>query len=637
MKDGFLRIATATPKIRVADSTHNTVEIERLICEAAEAGCAVISFPELCVTAYTCGDLFLSKPLVASAEAALKTLMQNTMDRDILCSVGLPVAYNGKLYNCAAVFLRGELLGLSAKTNIPSHAGFDERRCFTPAMRLAEIEYCGQSTVIGSGLLYTCDSVEDLKIGVEICEDLWVSEPPSARLAENGATVLLNAACSNETAGKAEYRRTYIKAHSGRISGAYVYSNAGEGESTTDMVFAGHNLIAENGDILAESKLLTTGLTIAEIDLERLIHERMLSSTREATCDEDVLPISFSFKEETIKAFMPKRKYSKLPFVPNGGKASREDSETILDLQSAGLAARLRHINSRQALLGLSGGLDSALALIVTGRAFDMMGLDKAGIIAVSMPCFGTSERGRSNAVALAGGIGAEYMEIPIERAVLQHFEDIGQDVSNFDVTFENAQARERTQVLMDLSNRLGGLVVGTGDLSELALGWATYNGDHMSMYAVNSCVPKTLVRYLVKHTAEKSEGKLKEALLDILDTPVSPELLPPKDGEISQRTEDIVGPYELHDFFLYHMLSFGFSPGKIFRMAERTFEGDYDSTAIKKWLKVFYSRFFTQQFKRTCMPDGVMVCSVSLSPRGGYNIPSDASAAIWLAEIDKL
>ncbi len=615
MRDGFVRVAAATPTVKVADPKHNAAEIEKLICEAADKGCAVAVFPELCITAYTCGDLFRNSQLISSAEESLKVLMKNTIDKDILCVVGIPAIHEGRLYSCAAVFMQGKLLGLSVKRPIASG-----ERYFSSLPTAAEINLCGQKTVIGEKLLYKCENISGLTVGFS-----------------EAANLVLNLSAEEETVGKADYRRAQIKVHSAENAAAYIYSGNGEGESTTDTVFAGHRLIAENGSILAESELFSTGLTIAETDLERIAQERIRANRAHSSEDSSITPVCFNFREDTIRDFTPKREFPKLPFVPADENELKERCKLILTMQASGLAARLRHTNSKTVLLGLSGGLDSTLALLVAERAFNMLKLDEKGIKAVSMPCFGTSERTKSNAVKLAGGIGAEYMEINIEKAVLQHFEDIGQDRDNFDVTFENAQARERTQVLMDLSNRLGGIVIGTGDLSELALGWATFNGDHMSMYGVNVGVPKTLIRYLVKYAAENTDGKLKEALLDVLDTPVSPELLPPKDGEISQRTEELVGPYELHDFFLYYFVRFGFSPGKIFRMAERSFKGDYDRGVIKGWLKVFCRRFISQQFKRSCMPDGVKVGSVSLSPRGGYLMPSDARAACWLDEIEKL
>lgn len=501
-----------------------------------------------------------------------------------------------------------------------------------------EIEYCGQRCYLGRDLLYRCNNVAGLTVGVEICEDIWVAAPPSIKLAQNGATVLLNASCSNEVVGKSEYREKMVCAHSGHMVAAYIYTSSGWGESTTDLIVPGHNVIANNGYTLAESEFFTTGIISAEIDLDRIARERTFTNTWVNKRDKDTVTIPFDFDEKTIAAFEPQTVHHTHPFVPKDKVELKARSKKILSMQAAGLATRLKHIGADKVILGLSGGLDSTLALIVCAEAFDMLGLARSGIKAVSMPCFGTTERTKNNALNLAKGIDAEYIEIPIEASVRQHFADIGQDESNHDITYENAQARERTQVLMDLSNKLGGIVVGTGDLSELALGWATYNGDHMSMYAVNSSIPKTLVRHLVAYYADVCDDKdMKEALLDVLDTPVSPELLPPENGEISQKTEDIVGPYELHDYFLYYMVRCGFAPAKIFRLAVKSFDGIYDSEIIKGWMKVFYRRFFSQQFKRSCMPDGPKVGTVTLSPRGDFRMPSDACARIWLDEIEKL
>lgn len=637
MKDGFIRAAAATPKVVVADVEKNIKEIELLIRQSAEAGCGLVVFPELAITAYSCGDLFRDRLLISAADDGLRTLMKNTIDLDILCVVGLPVAHMGRLYNCGAVFHRGRLLGLAAKSFIPNYSEFYEARYFSPAVEPVEICCAGQSCPMGKNLIFSCENLLLFSLGVELCEDVWTASPPSIGLAQNGATLIANLSSSDEIIGKAEYRRDLIRIHSGRILSGYIYADSGPGESTTDMVFAGHDIIAENGSILAESKLFSQGLTVADLDLERLSQERLRIKTWQNGDVAAATYISFAYEAKTLAAFETVRRFPKLPFVPSGDDDLKLRCESILNLQAQGLCTRLRHIGCKTALLGLSGGLDSTLALLVTVRAFDLAGLDRKGIHAVSMPCFGTTQRTKNNASEIAGHYGVSFSEIPIDKAVLQHFEDIGQDVNNHDIAYENSQARERTQVLMDLANRLGGIVVGTGDLSELALGWATYNGDHMSMYAVNSSIPKTLVRHLVRYESENSPAGLQEALRDILDTPVSPELLPPKNGVVSQKTEDIVGPYELHDYFLYYMLRFGFVPGKIFRMACRSFENEYGHEEIKKWLKVFYKRFFSQQFKRSCLPDGPKVGSVSLSPRGDFRMPSDASANLWLEEIDQL
>ena len=637
MRDGFFRVAAATPAVRAAQVAGNLRSIKELIFQAAEEGCGLVCFPELAVTAYTCGDLFRDAALLAAAEQGLAQLLEDTKELDILCAVGVPVPWEGALYNCAALFHRGRLLGLPAKEHIPNYGEFYEARHFTPAPDPVTVAYCGQKVPLGKGLLFPCENVPGLTVAAELCEDLWGAQPPSAALAQNGATVVLNASCSDEVIGKAEYRRDLVKMWSGHLLCAYVYADGGPGESTTDMVFAGHDLIAENGAVLGESQLFTHGLTTADIDLERLVQERRRMNTWQDRRDSAVVRVPFRYREETLQNFQPRRKFSPAPFVPRDQEGLTSRCQLILTMQAQGLATRLSHIGCKSAVIGLSGGLDSTLALLVTVRAFDSLRLDRKGIYAVSMPCFGTTGRTKSNAQKIAEELGVDFREVSIEKAVRQHFADIGQDMDCLDAAFENSQARERTQVVMDLANRVGGIAIGTGDLSELALGWATYNGDHMSMYGVNASVPKTLVRYLVRYEAEHSGERLAQALFDVLDTPVSPELLPPKDGEISQKTEELVGPYELHDFFLYYMLRFGFAPGKIYRMACRAFEGAYAPETIKRWLATFYRRFFSQQFKRSCLPDGPKVGSVTLSPRGDLRMPSDASAQLWLEEIEKL
>ena len=637
MRDGFLRVAAATPEVRVADVNVNVERIKALIEEAAGRGCGVVCLPELAVTGYTCGDLLQSRTLLAAAEQGLARLMEQTAGLDILCAVGVPVAVGGSLYNCAAVFHKGRLLGLPAKSFIPNYGEFYEARYFTPAPEPRQVSFCGQEAPLGRNLLFPCENVEGLILGVEICEDLWGVEPPSAKLARAGATVLLNPSCSDEVAGKAPYRRDLVKMWSGHSMSAYVYCDAGPGESTGDMVFAGHNIIAENGTVLGESGLFSTGLTVAEIDLERLAQERRRANTWQDLPEDGFVRVGFAYDQATLADFTPERSFSRQPFVPAASAGRGERCQSILTMQAQGLATRLGHIRCKDACIAFSGGLDSTLAALVTVRAFDILGLDRKGILLVSMPCFGTTERTRRNAETMAKELGASFREIPIGDSVRSHFRDIGQAEDNYDVTFENAQARERTQVMMDLANQRGGIVIGTGDLSELALGWATYNGDHMSMYGVNADVPKTLVRHLVRFEAERLGGLLGETLFDVLDTPVSPELLPPKDGEIAQRTEELVGPYELHDFFLYYLLRYGFGPGKIYRMACRSFAGAYGPEVIKGWLQVFCRRFFAQQFKRSCLPDGPKVGTVSLSPRGDWRMPSDASGALWLKEIETL
>lgn len=627
--DGFVRIAAATPHVKVADCPYNTAEMSRMIREASANGAAIIVFPELSVTGYTCGDLFKDRKLMECAKECLLGLIEETKELDILCAVGMPVPSGSALYNCAAVFSRGELLALPAKRNIPNYSEFYEARHFSPAPESGTLRFNGE--------WYDCRDVlielaPDVVVGVEICEDVWVADPPSVRLAQGGATILLNLSCSDEIIGKAQYRRDMLRIHSGRLLAAYAYADSGFGESTTDMVFAGHNLICENGALLSESALFSDGIIYGDIDVERLQQERRRMNT---WCDVPgcaVIEAEMKLPEiETTRVAYP------YPFVPKSDADLSARCETILSMQATGLATRLGHIGCKTAVIGLSGGLDSTLALLITAKAFDRLGLPREGIRAVSMPCFGTTVRTKSNAQCLAEELHVHFDEIPIAKAVEQHFKDIGHDPAVLDVTYENAQARERTQLLMDIANQHNGIVIGTGDLSELALGWATYNGDHMSMYAVNASIPKTLVRHLVRYEAVHGGETLRRVLLDILDTPVSPELLPPKDGEIAQKTEDLVGPYELHDYFLYYMLRFGFTPRKIYAMALRSFAGQYSAEIIKKWLKTFYRRFFQQQFKRSCLPDGPKVGSVTLSPRGDFRMPSDASSKIWLEEIEKL
>ena len=640
IRDGFFRVAAVSPKIRVADCSYNARSIGAAAKEATQKGANAAVFPELCLTGYTCGDLFLSETLLKGAETALKQLIEDTADMPLLCAVGVPVPAEGRLYNCAALFCRGELLGLAAKTHIPNYGEFYEARHFSPAPEPGiEVEYAGFHVPLGNDLLFALEEMPECVVGAEICEDLWVLNTPGTRLAAAGATLLLNCSASDEVVGKAEYRRQLVATHSARMLCAYVYADAGEGESSTDLVFSGHNLIGENGTILAESELFEPSVLVADVDLGRMLYERRHTTTWERENTASMRKISFSlgdgFKKDGQDALQ--RKISPFPFVPQEQSGLKKRCELILTMQAEGLKTRLAHTNSREVVIGVSGGLDSTLALLVAARAFRRLGLPSQGILAVSMPGFGTTGRTKSNAQKLAEELGARFMEVPIGESVNLHFRDIGHDPENRDVTYENAQARERTQVLMDLANQSGGMVVGTGDLSELALGWATYNGDHMSMYAVNASIPKTLVRHLVRYVSQETGGRLGAVLEDILDTPVSPELLPPVEGEISQKTEDIVGPYELHDFFLYYVLRFGFGPGKIFRMALQAFDGSYSRETILKWLKIFYRRFFSQQFKRSCLPDGPKVGTVTLSPRGDWRMPSDASSALWMEELSKL
>ncbi len=639
MKDGFIKIACASPEVRVADCEYNAGQIIDLIKKASGEGVHLVALPELCITGYTCGDLFLQRTLLDGAMNALMRILTETAELDIIAVVGVPVRHKAALYNCGAVCHKGKLLGLVPKQNIPNHSELNELRYFTPFTKNEEpifYEYNenGLECLLSAEQVFVCKDSPEFSFGVEICEDLWVSDSPSVRMAAGGANIILNLSCSDETVGKAEYRRTIIKAKSGSLLCAYAYADAGLGESTQDMVFAGHNIIAENGTILAESELFTNSMIITEVDVQKLQAERLRSNTFTNASEADITEWHFSMpvtETELTREILPS------PFIP---KAEELDSRcaSILKMQAVGLASRMKHIGCKNAVVGLSGGLDSTLALIVTARAFDMLGLPRNGILAVTMPCFGTTDRTYSNACRLARSYGAELREVRIADSVRQHFKDIGQDESNHDVTYENAQARERTQVLMDIANQIGGIVIGTGDLSELALGWATYNGDHMSMYGVNASIPKTLVRHLTAYEAKESEDELKTVLLDVLDTPVSPELLPPeKDGTIAQKTEDLVGPYELHDFILYYVIRFGFSPKKIYRLARIAFEGRYDSETILKWLRKFYWRFFSQQFKRSCLPDGPKVGSVSLSPRGDWRMPSDACVTLWQREIDEI
>ena len=630
MNDGYLRAAAATPAIRVADCAYNAQRILEMAA-SAPADTSLLVFPELCVTGYTCGDLFFQPSLLKGAEEAVARILRETAALDMVLVVGVPVASRSGLYNCAAVCHRGRLLGLVPKSSLPAYAEFYESRWFTPAgEEETALRYAGQDALLSRSQIFACRSLPDFRLGVEICEDLWASPQPSERLAAAGATVIANLSASTEGIGKPAYRRQLVSLQSARLFCAYVFADAGEGESTTDVVFSGHNIIAENGTVLAESPRFTTGVISTEIDLAHLAFDRRKTTTCTNSGRMTEVPFDLAVKPLTLT-----RPVSPAPFVPGNMDAQEACCEEILNIQAAGLAKRLEHTGGC-AVLGLSGGLDSALALLVTARAYDRLAKPRSEIHAATMPCFGTTSRTLNNARTLAKACGATLHEIDITRAVTQHLSDIGHAGAH-DVTYENAQARERTQVLMDLANQRNGLVIGTGDLSELALGLATYNVDHMSMYGVNASVPKTLVRYLVDYEARRYGGVIGGALTDILDTPVSPELLPPEDGQISQKTEELVGPYELHDFFLYHFLRFGDSPAKIYRLAVYAFAGRFADEEIKKWLKTFCRRFFTQQFKRSCLPDGPRVGSVALSPRGDWRMPSDASAAIWLAEAEAL
>ncbi|HCM24763.1 MAG TPA: NAD(+) synthase [Ruminococcaceae bacterium] len=634
--DGFFRVAAVTPVIRVADCKTNGQAVLELVRKCVEENVGAALFPELCLTGYTCGDLFHDRTLLKGAEEELEWLLKETAGLSLVFIVGVPVSLGASLYNCAAVCCEGRLLGLTAKRFLPNYSEFYEQRWFTPAPEQPlSVTFAGQQTLLGSGMIYACKEIPELKIGVELCEDLWVPVPPSIAMAQAGATLLLNASASDEVIGKAEYRKDLVKGQSARLYCTYVYANAGEGESTTDMVFAGHDLIAENGSVLVSSKLFEPGIFTADTDLERLLQERRrattwLDSLRPAV----TVPFSFSY---TFDRSGLQRRFPRTPFVPENTSDLADRCDRIFALQANGLKTRLKHTGIRRAVVGISGGLDSTLALLVIVRAFDLLGLPHSGIYAISMPGFGTTSRTKNNAEGLSRALGVTFREISIHAAVSQHFSDIGHEESVQDITYENSQARERTQILMDIANQEGGLVVGTGDLSELALGWATYNGDHMSMYGVNASIPKTLVRHLVRYAAQAFGGEISRILLDVLDTPVSPELLPPKDGKIAQKTEEVVGPYELHDYFLYYILRFGFSPAKIYRMAVDTFRGVYSPKIIFRWLKNFYQRFFRQQFKRSCLPDTPKVGTVTLSPRGDWRMPSDASARLWMEELEQI
>ncbi len=636
MNHGFIKVAAVTPKIKVADPAYNAQAVCTELAKACEKGAKIIVFPELCLTGYTCNDLFLQELLLEEAKKALRKVAEATQGRDALVFVGLPVERDGRLYNVAAALQDGEILGLVPKVNIPVYAEFYEGRHFAEGNTQVTSFYLDDEEIpFGSNLLFCCSNMRGLTVGCEICEDLWVANPPSTNHALMGATVIVNLSASNETVGKDEYRELLVKSASARLLSGYVYSSAGEGESTQDLVFGGHNLIAENGILLAQSKKFIGETVYGDLDVHRILAERRRMGTfgREPELPYLAVPFELDQCETELE-----RSFGCTPFVPSDEEKRNSRCEEILSIQSYGLKKRYEHTGLKSAVLGISGGLDSTLALLVTVRTFDMLGLDRRGITAVTMPCFGTTDRTYDNACRLSNILGVTLEEIDIKEAVKIHFRDIGQDPGRHDVTYENGQARERTQILMDIANRENGLVIGTGDMSELALGWATYNGDHMSMYGVNAGVPKTLVRHLVRYYADNcGNAELAELLRDVLDTPVSPELLPPVDGHIAQKTEDLVGPYELHDFFLYYMLRCGFEPAKVYRVARMAFRGWYDDATILKWLKTFYRRFFSQQFKRSCLPDGPKVGSVALSPRGDLRMPSDASAAAWLEQLEHL
>ena len=635
MQDGFVKVAVRTPHVRVADVSHNVAVCVEAVCESADAGAKVIVLPELCVTGYTCEDLFWQDSLIAAAQTAVITIAEATSTLDALVFVGAPLVVRGKLYNCAVATCGGEILGVVPKRFVPNYHEFYEARHFAAGPLDVTLELCGAlgEVPFGANQLFACASLPDLVVAAEVCEDLWAPQPPSISHALAGATLIVNLSASNAILGKAAYRRDLVVGQSARLLCAYMYASAGLGESTTDVVFAGHDLIAENGRLLAEAAPFGDGSATTEIDVAQLASERRRNTTFEPNDDGYVVTtFDLEVQETELTRFVDPH-----PFVPSNDAERVARCADVFAIQAYGLAKRLMHTHGKCAVIGISGGLDSTLAVLVTVRAFDLVGLDRKGIIAVTMPGFGTTSRTKGNATTLAEALGVQLREVNIAAAVRQHFADIGHDEAVHDVTYENSQARERTQIIMDIANQEGGLVVGTGDLSELALGWATYNGDHMSMYGVNGGVPKTLVRHLVRYVADTCGNEVESRVLyDVLDTPVSPELLPAnEDGTIAQQTEDLVGPYELHDFVLYEVLRHGSRPRKVERLARRAFAGVYDDETIHKWLRTFYWRFFAQQFKRSCLPDGPKVGSVAVSPRGDLRMPSDALSTLWLAELD--
>jgi len=637
MRDGFVKVASVTPKIKVANPEYNRIQSVQVVKEAAKLGAKVIVLPELVLSSYTCNDLFLQDTLLNSCKEQLNVFLQETSSIEAIIFIGLPYDYLGTIYNVAAVVYKGEVLAFVTKTFIPNYAEFYEGRYFAPGPEeIIDIDYNGKKIPFGSKVLFQNTLMKDMVIGCELCEDVWVPESPSIKHAMAGATIIVNLSASDETVGKDNYRRSLVSMTSAKLLVGYIYTSAGEGESTQDIVFGAHNIIAENGTILKESDRFNNELIVSEIDVFRLKNERRKMDTFASnTYAKEYLVIPFSMEQSDTELT---RDYSVLPFVPSDKLMRDKRCEEILNIQCMGLKKRLEHTGCKHAVIGISGGLDSTLALLVIVRAFDILNIPHENIETITMPCFGTTSRTYDNSCKLMEKLGTHFTEVDIKEAVEIHFRDIGQDSSVHDITYENCQARERTQILMDVANKVNGMVIGTGDMSELALGWATYNGDHMSMYGVNVGVPKTLVRYLVEYSsATCNDYELKQVLDDILDTPVSPELIPPVNGVISQKTEEIVGDYMLHDFFLYYMLRCGFAPDKVFRIAKRTFEGTYDAATILKWLKIFYKRFFSQQFKRSCIPDGPKVGSVALSPRGDLRMPSDASVDIWMGILDKL
>ncbi len=640
--NGFVKVAAAAPNVEVAHCTENICRIEELICQADKQGVQIMVFPELSVTGYTCMDLFAQDTLLQQAEDALLQLIEKTKKLNILCAVGMPLATENKLFNTAVVFQNGRILGVTPKSYIPNYKEFQEMRWFSSGSNLKSETICigDKEYPFGTDLLFSARNSKAI-VGIEICEDLWTPIPPSSKLSMLGANIILNLSASNEIIGKNQYLRSLIAQQSARCIAGYVYACAGFGESSTDLVYTGKGFIAENGAILSESERfdLKDKLIVNDINIDYLQHDRLANTSFAPQFQNEGLSkirnILFDlapYKNKLDRFINPH------PFVPSEDNALKERCEEIFNIQTFGLVKRLKHINAKSVVIGISGGLDSTLALIVAVRAFDALNIPRKNILGITMPGFGTTGRTYNNAVSLIKAMGISFKEISIKEACIQHFNDIGHDGKTTDITYENTQARERTQILMDMANQTNGIVIGTGDLSELALGWATYNGDHMSMYGVNVSIPKTLVRYLVEWAANNtSDKKARKTLLDIADTPISPELIPAnEDDTICQKTEDCVGPYELHDFFLYHFIRFGASPGKILFLTKQAFHKKYSDNEIKKWLQTFLRRFFSQQFKRSCLPDGPKVGSISLSPRSDWRMPSDASAAIWLNELEK-
>ena len=637
-KYGYLRVGAIVPSLEVGNVQKNTLEIIEQIKKASLEQVQIVTTPELSLTGYTCSDLFFQDVLLEESILGLEKLLESTKDLDIISIIGLPIKIKNKLYNCAVVIQKGKILGAVPKSYLPNYNEFYEKRWFESGIGLNEkITLLGQTVPVTTDLLFQDEEDSTYTFAIEICEDLWSSNPPSTRHAESGAIVIFNLSASNEIIGKYEFRKNLIVSQSARTISSYVYASSGVNESTTDILFSGSALICEDGSILKENKRFdfASNMIYTDVDIKRLLNNRYRNTTYQNVLENDHTIVKVSIKDN-VTALV--RTYPEYPFVPKNELRRNERCEEIFNIQSCALAKRLKHIGTKKTVIGISGGLDSTLAFLVIVSAYQKLGIDNSNIIAITMPGFGTTDRTYNNAVNLVKEYGATLREISIKDAVLQHFKDIDHDVNNYDVTYENAQARERTQILMDVANKEGGILIGTGDLSELALGWCTYNGDHMSMYAVNTSIPKTLVRYLVKWIADMTEKKSqKETIYDILDTPISPELLPPdKNGEIKQKTESTIGPYVLHDFFLYHFLRYGASPSKIRYIANQTFKDAYSEEEIDKWLRVFLKRFFSQQFKRSCIPDGVKVGTISLSPRGDLRMPSDASVAIWLNDLDK-